>query len=64
MIRIRTYVYQVRKISFSEKCDKNKRKIKEQNLSDFQEQQSSLNSRPISTKRFEIKYSKCNNFQS
>lgn len=63
MIRIRMYVYQVRKISFSEKCDKNKRKIKEQNLSDFQEQQSSLNSRPISTKRFEIEYSKCNNFQ-
>ena len=38
-------------------------KIQKQNLSELREQRSSLQSRQISTKRYEIKVSKCNKFQ-
>lgn len=37
--------------------------MQKQNLSELQEQRSSLHSQQISTKRYEIKVSQCNNFQ-
>ena len=57
------YLYQVSNVSFSEKCDKNNMKMQKQNLSELQEQRSSPHSQQISTKRYEIKVSQCNNFQ-